>query len=727
MTEDIQRPSGSTTINAEQAAAVRQKIHAAILAAEQGKELLDRVLKALGELVDFDLAVVVRYNPGRSASDGAEEKRAARLIHFYWPNGADADEWPQKWFPVERTLLDSLRQALPEGRCFGDIERDFLQRADAEQLREDLNIQYIVKQGYKSFMVVLLQLDGECPFQLNILKKESNYYRPEQLQGLIDLELGVDLAVSNACRLMDAESNQIAWHLLAQLHGEDHSPAESYAQRLADRVVDKLFKTYGWQRVSIFKVDHRNKTFLPLAVQPTSPSPRTPPSVDTLSFSADTIVKVAFQQNVRDGEDGQTDIVWNKGELTSPDVRPIWDDSASAMCKPLRSEGKIIWLLNLEDTRKKVFVDHERTVILEPIAKAIEIFFSNFYSSSVRNAIFTVATRGVVITDLEEDVNIIEMNPAAERLLNKKSEEVQGTPFLDRFAKRSEATKALLAKNDYDQRETTMLCDGVPRSVLLSCRQLPIEAGRRVFFVDDLAPLRELAGLREFSKAANLLIAESTPYLAIAIEEVEDLVLALEEAEATSTILEPSAKDQALNIKKNLEKAWVDHTRMRLAAPDIKADEARRGKLDIYDLVASEIAAREPDRSCGKINISRRAGKQYIVEGDRLYLRMVVQLMLNYLALLFSDRRDKIFIRFKSVKRGKSLAMHFFGERADGASPCFGQLRSADRAEQVLSREYLKQIIVDWHGGKLGFDEDKNLHKPAGFVIELSRATDGTE
>ena len=65
--------------------------------------------------------------------------------------------------------------------------------------------------------------------------------------------------------MMEAKSKRIAWYLVDDLAKAPLQPADKYAGQLAKRVVTRLADAYGWQSVSVFKVDHRTQTFIMLA------------------------------------------------------------------------------------------------------------------------------------------------------------------------------------------------------------------------------------------------------------------------------------------------------------------------------------------------------------------------------------------------------------------------------------------------------------------------------
>ena len=142
MSRDVEFPNEPYAVDAARAAEVRREIHEAILGAETAEGLLNQALAAISKIVDFDLAVVVRYSP--------KPWQSARPVHFFSPRAVQETNWPQKWFPVDPAVLTALEHGGAETRCVGNIEQ-WLDGESTQKLKEDLNIQHIVKSGYKSF------------------------------------------------------------------------------------------------------------------------------------------------------------------------------------------------------------------------------------------------------------------------------------------------------------------------------------------------------------------------------------------------------------------------------------------------------------------------------------------------------------------------------------------------------------------------------------------------
>jgi PAS domain-containing protein len=671
---------------------VREEIRAALLTAKEPDELLDRALAALKKMVPHDLAIVIQYAP-----DCLDAAYAAHFTPF-------DERWPQKWFPVEASDLRPIANAKPQERCIPDLEKWV--EENFKKLREDVNIQQVLERDYVSFAIPLIQLDGPVPFQLSLLSRKKAFFDPEWLAELERHDIGLEAAITTACRLLEEERKQFPARLSAALAevslGNAPQAAATYSRRLAERVVTELATFSGWQNVAIFRVDRSNKKLV-LLEQRAGEQPIAGfrlPDDHAETFDSKSLLAKAYHSGKPE--------VWTKAATSTTnlyrnarDYSPVAVQTKSAICYPIKNDRSVAWLLSVEDTRQRLFNMAQERKVLHSIRDTIQGFLGRITPVAIQEQIFQVATRGVVVTDV--DSKIQRVNPRAQRLLELKSDSagVLLSDILPNLKRHIDPIEL----DDFGPIEIGLSIGGIEKAMFVTCKPLLEEAAGRVYFFDDADEIRRIAEIEEFAYHIRCLENYTRPPLLQAANKIKNLQLNCDPSLLLPTLRDVLALLTAVEWKRSLLLRFLPGRNSQLQ------EKRNFNVARVMREVVNDFQYAESDR-----HVECNLPQEIYVFGNPVSIRIVFRAIFDYLRELYLADGCKMSIRFAPLK-DKSAAMfrvEAAGER--NFDPHQLDERRAARAEMTLGNGLLGQIIRE-NGGMLAIDEDRK-----GFDIELPLA-----
>jgi PAS domain S-box-containing protein len=542
-------------------------------------------------------------------------------------------------------------------------------------LEPDPTTKRVLKEGYKSFLVLPVRLKGRIVATVSLVGREGLYFSPKQHDLLTQLPIGKAVAMALYLR----ERNEVDFfHKLIQQIGKCDDGTPPSAEGVAGILATELSRFYEWQNVSIFKVNDVHGRF-ELVAQGKGPQK---------GFR----LRKRYRQDIDRGILGE---VYRSGEpIIAPDVRDgkyanIYVASRkgtkSELCVPIKIHGKIVWLLNLEDCRFRAFCQEDQKT-LDRIIHEVEFFLESLFTRTTLEEVLEVSHDGIVVTDLEGRIQSI--NPAAARMLKLTATDARDRSFSDFVDDPS--TKEVIRSQNPINAGTQKLVDarGAPLKTRMSSRDLPTEYGGRVFFLEDLKHVERLEN-REATQGALYEIATQTRMpLSLASSLLRKLERSAEEVQ----------RELVGKALRQLSKAEVIFERLMLYG-DASIPHHRTNAIvdirELLDYVREQLPAADAEavRAQGLDGVPA-------VNGDVYQLTFVLQSLVNYF-LGFRPADEDIVV--EAIRDGSDIWISVTGVvgddyrakmEGDHVDPCL-----TARAEVALGEQVLRRFIENNHGG----------------------------
>jgi PAS domain-containing protein len=456
---------------------VGAKIREAMATSPESRVLFKTVVEALRPLVTFDMAALWLYTSGREFS---------RLLY-----AEPSLEVDTLWFPVP----EDFRGLPDEEQPFGTIKKTLSETRGGDTLSQEAVVKALEARGMQSWLALPIR-DGDHDAVLALYNKRPDYFSEATAADL--QRAGLAQAIQTVLRLRTKNETAFRFSLLQAM-------AQTRSDRdLAELVVEKLATFYGWQNVSIFKVNVAQGQFELLA-QASGPvhGYRLPE---------------CYRQAIDCGFLGEA---YRTGEITivndakeSPDKELFVvgsDLTRSELCFPIRSGDKvaqgsrndIAWILNIEDHRPHAFKGPDQLAIRDLMSE-VGISLLRMLDAALLEQVLEEVPQGVVITDLKG--RILHYNRCAKDMVGEGAEGLQLNQFL--VGDPLPAT-AVLQETSLPVDRTVTALDGHRTAVLISARVPRIQYDRLVVFMQDTRKLAWQTETREVMQALGDLAAET--------------------------------------------------------------------------------------------------------------------------------------------------------------------------------------------------------------------------
>lgn len=634
-----------------------ERIQQAVIHRTALHPMLDAVIGVLRDLLAFDMAIVGIF------SVGGEHWRPLHIEPMQEPM------WETRWFP-----LDPSTQAWMEadGPHLARDLREFVKVGPGRAYEADPTTKRLVNEGMRAFMVLPVRIGDRLAGTFALMSRKENFYTASDYDVLTQLPIGEALQI--AIDMNDREERDFVSSLVQQIS------RASNERDIARTIVGQLSEFYQWRNVAIFRVNPVRETF-ELMEQEKGP---------IKGFK----LPKGFAQPIRDGVLGV--VYKSQKPLDIPDVRegeysniylPSQKKTRSELCVPVIIRGRVVWILNVEDSRVRAFCVEEMQS-LQRIVAAVESFLSATFARLQVDEILEAATDGIVMTDL--DGRIERMNPKAERMLSLKLRGGVGPSLADYIA--DEAIRRGLTLGTKLATTTVELRDRQGRAISsrLSGTLLPEEYGRWVFFLQDLSQAKRLAELETISGALYEIAAQTRMPLALAAGVLRRL------RDRAPDFLAPSLD----KVMRQLDKVETTYERAMLLGRGSGQRHWRPAPIDIGRLAESVLDELSPIER--DVIDARIADALPRVRGDSYELALTLKSILNFL-LQCRPVDAKIEVQARQ-DAATGVALRLTGYASDEYDPGFegAQADSAvrARAEIALGEGLLRTFIETRHQGR---------------------------
>lgn len=465
-------------------------INKQIAAKHDHQKMLKATAEIVHELIPFDLCVVTRY----SQRDDQNIVHANPLFTFD-PMEGDIP-WKKKWTPMSEAMVRWMRRDTIESYIF----ETFLQLDEWKDLADDIDVKTLLDTGYKSFTFRVFENNGVLVSSFALLSKNEQAFDNNACNILE--KLPIDQAMLMAQHQHEISEMEFRFELIKSI-----ARAPSLADA-ADIFVQRLQQRYECLHVSLFRVERYQKKLV-LQSQKSSN--------DLMKLPVD------YSQHIEEGllaESLRSEKVINIGNVTNHSLFKagiITEDGTtptqSELCCPIRANGEIHWILNIEDEKINAFsLQEEQAIMLacDEFGVLIERLSLHFSFQ----ACFESTTDSVIITDGAD--NIVRANPSATDLLGDDNTEVTG--HFESYFMEKEQAQTLLNASNHTPTEVTLQKGNNSQSVnmLMSCCELPEEFGEKVYISKDLSGLERMDELKYQAQLSYEVAAQSQSSLSLA-------------------------------------------------------------------------------------------------------------------------------------------------------------------------------------------------------------------
>lgn len=655
------------------------RIHERIKTLHEAPRILQAVAEEVARVLPFDLFTVAVYS---------EDRRHSRT--FYSSQQANSWETLRRWWMLSEAMsewIDAARQ--PFG---GDVD-DYLADPRWQALKEDHLFQSLLNSGAKYFVTIPIVRGDHVVATATAFARTP--FHPDDVA--VFMKLPVDQAVLMAMNCEGERELQFRLDLMAKV-----SLASDNSKGVAQVVVDALAEHYGWSDVAIFQVDYSAQHIRLVAQKCVTP---------------ETMLPEDFKQPIRSGVLGY--VCEQKKSVNITDVhhdahfQTIFIDdlpgTVSELCLPVLVDGRVQWLLNVEDPKENAFAPEEQ-VALDTLLAGLAGLLERSRQHSFLKAIRESVSDAILVTDEQDRVRAA--NPAVELLLGYTEAEIVDQPF-SRFFRDPESARALLQTSGSRTDHVVLRKkDGRDREVLLSVSPLPEASGSRVFTAKDLLPYQQAERLEVLERVYAEIASQTRTPLSLIHTWLQDL---------QQRSSDPEAVEILQKMREQLRSVGLTYDRLLLAQTTGASVPYREVLLDWAEVL--EAVRRDlPKTDLAKIEVVSPANLPP-VRGDLYQLRFCLVTILSHL-LRYAPQDRRIRLTFSS--QNGDVTAHIEGvlpelteERTEPSSARTALARTL--VELSLGAAIIRQFLANQRGT---FKEARGPHDEAHYQIILPAATE---
>lgn len=562
-------------------------------------ELLQKVTGEIAAICPFDMIAISAYSKN--------------LQHVRSVFSHPRMESRFRWWRMPPSLMKWIQNRASEH--IDDFE-EFLSRPDWQELRERPEIKGILQSGLHSMIRCPVwdreEGKGALVASLTIFRRGKGAFSLEDRMRLKALPLVKTIL---ATRLLDEKRKlSFRFDLIKKILASCDD-----MKKVADLIASELVGFYGWNNVSIFKIDEKNKHFRLLSQKAKDDDPKyLLPSDYSQPFELGVLGHVRqtgkpiFSGNIKE----DTDII--KHYLPGYEK-----ESNSELCVPIMASGRPFWLLNIEDPQENAFSSDE-VEELQMVHGEIGTILERAFQHHLLRATLEYASDAIIVTD--DAWQIRRFNPAVRKLLGYPDAEKDKTPlerlFVDQGVLQWLKKGGQIPGQEIEMRHK----NGDVVTVYLSTAELPREMGGAVLIAKDLSAVKRLEELDFLGKL----------YYEIAIQTKTPLSLLFSWLKRLQGAPMPEdCRDTLLKALKQLRKLTLTYDRLALYDEGQGLVPYRPLLFDVAEIL--ELLSGEfPQTEWQKV-VVRKERHLPLLRGDLFQLTFCFETILSYLLRAASE------------------------------------------------------------------------------------------
>ncbi len=473
-------------------------IHNAIERAPSWQELLKLVAEQVKPVIAYDTFAVTIVSENRS-----------HLRQFFEEPPPEQTP-PQMWWPMPPFVLQLLADLKPSAVSVDEL----FEQPEFKDLKEnDPATREWLKRGFKHLLRRPVYRENRLVAIAMLYRCEDRAFTQE------DVEIFARLPIVEAINMALAHDRRAELQFSLSLVKSLGEVADSIPG-LAEKLVEQLHQHYGWQHVSLFRVDEDRRKLVMLHQKCTGKA----------------YLPTGYEQSFGLGLLGfvlKTGGPVNAGNVTQEPWRDVYivgmQGTRSEMCLPIPG-SKLRWILNVESALTDAFADEEQRSV-ELLLKQAGLILDRAASLELKGAILQWIADAVIQTT--KDGVIQEVNPAAERLLGAPLTTLKDRDlalFIDTgdetIENERDSARALVQAPNVEPTSIS-LCrlDGTRVPALISGASLPAELGGKVYVVTDLTLQRRVERMDLLKQVFQQVTSETRVPLALAATFLADAAI----------------------------------------------------------------------------------------------------------------------------------------------------------------------------------------------------------
>lgn len=621
----------------------REKIVRLIGAVSDYEELYGQIVEILKGFIEFDWANLFIYSPGRDYS---------RIVCTRGPEIEFVSRWFStpvgyiNWLEQSKTWMDDLASDLANGP-----DPAYLERADTKA---------IIAANMKALVCLPIRSGGRIIGGFCLASKKVGVYGADSRKILERLAL--EQAFLPLYSAIEAAELDFVNSLVKEIaRSED-------MQQVAETVVKELARFYGFQNVSVFKVNAL-RGHVRLLAQDLGPGGGTRmPEGYTQSIDRG-VLGLCYSRGecviLKDLED--------KSEEAKSYVR-VAPEVRSELCIPIRLFGRILWILNLEDCLSDAFTPIE-VAKLQGVIGQMQSTLERIFQNLVLVQVLDVCPAAVVVTD--QNHNILRCNREARQMLQQNS--VSSKDNFQKFFRESPTDFSAVATAT-----TVVGAKGGEVPVLASKYTLDEEYDHVVFMLQNVAEMQWTTKFETLRAA----LAETTAQVRVPVSLISSFVQRI-----GHQVTDTKIQDLAKKAMRQLNRVELTYDRV-LASYQAQSLPARKDVPFNVKSALDHILSELPDLERKSIRVSKESHGAVLADPFRLVFALN-----SMLAYLLRSRSDDKPIVVKVVEQGKFVEISMTGAVLQ-TQPVgnLAALVDATRAEIALGGDVLRQIAKEAGG-----------------------------
>lgn len=461
-----------------------QAFEKSIHAAQSADQIFQAICEQLRPWLKFDFSAFSVYS---------KSGRHSRMLFSYDPERQV--ESHKRWYVISDAMAPWTQRQTIESVDLLDFVRQF------PEYRDDRSMKKLLEAGMRWLLRVPVVRGDRVVASFTCVARDTGGFD----EGQIDIVEPLPIAKALLMALHSFENEELSFRFnLIRDMFVCRTP-----EAIADVATEKLGKHYGWESVEIYRVEESGRKIRLLSQWSASPE-----------FRLDEAYCLPMGKGIlgRAYESDQDILIDN----VSSDPRfkdayvALRRATLSELCMPIRVNGRISSILNIEDRRENAFSDEEQEM-LRNMLDEIGGLFGAVWDKAVIASAFELTPSIVLIADAAH--NIVQHNAAALAQLGFTSEELINSPITACFEKPELADD--MFRTPVASLETGLRRkDGSIVPVLLGSRELE-GFGAWVFSARDLTHQKRVAELESLRALYAEIAAQTKTPLSLAYSWIQ--------------------------------------------------------------------------------------------------------------------------------------------------------------------------------------------------------------